>query len=706
MDFFYDDNVTQSQYSSSGPNSYRCHVCGSQSFHEDLDTSQKICSTCFTQSQDDIFEVEEDDIEQFGAKRGGGLKMLRSKGERGREKRPLESYDTSKELPDIDICLKGMKAVLANGTNRLTDLMNLSPEASRNAIHVVRELWLAYLRSWTDAAEFFGKKHPTMRFSFRDYFLSSREKLVRRYVAQNVQSNQKVHEEDTEENIKDLNADESSQFAEMDNEESDARKGLKRKLTKEYHEDNDDAEMMVTPNPSTSLKSTTFQQVKNEFCSDLQSEKQLDIDINTKGNKLFSVDQLRYLKTPISKMLQLYLGRKRLKGFKEAALSIVPSMRMVAALLWLAVNGTGISSSQICDWIKSGEIPLMDAYRHLLKNKRQRDTLKFCEPFFQMNYPPSPKILEDLAAILAIACRLEDRKKGSKNESTQSIPIWPSESLPTVIASTVAKTGLDQTVLDRSLALVGIYNQKEKKISQIASLDTIKNVIYFPTLPAPLVTPDAIVRMDDVVAIIAIACQLDPNWRSLQCLSLGKDPLIPWNESQLQPNGTSLESYLNYAEKFVFRTADQQEETFDETVSLLPKQYWEINRELDLSASDDESHRSEVKRSSSEFVRPCRLVAGAVFSKTESNFMPCNYERKKTKLINDNPQKNIYFTSGFTYDFERMDKANRDWAPHTMSDPKIDLLVQYLAYTTQLDSFCVLRKMDQFLNASKKIRQN
>jgi hypothetical protein len=40
---------------------------------------------------------------------------------------------------------------------------------------MVEEPWLAYLRTWADGAEFYGRQHPHVPFSFRDLFLDNRK---------------------------------------------------------------------------------------------------------------------------------------------------------------------------------------------------------------------------------------------------------------------------------------------------------------------------------------------------------------------------------------------------------------------------------------------------------------------------------------------------------------------------------------------------
>jgi hypothetical protein len=624
------------------------------------------------------------------------------------KKRPLESFSTTaQEFPSIDTCLQGMKSILTNSTKQLADLMQLSPDAKRNAIQVVRTLWLAYLRAWSDAAEYYGEKHPTIRFSFRDYFLTTRAKLVRRYIAHVIESNPNNDpnkEEHNEDHFKDTNVGKTKHNIKYEDDKSPM--GRKRKRTDTVQQDKDEKEYNSNGEWNTSPE-----------------------------EKLWSLNQLCYRKTSFTNMLQLYLGRKRRKGWKEAALSIVPSMQMVTALLWLAVvNGTGLSSCQICDWIRSGDLPLMDAYRHLLNNQQQTK-LQLCASFFQMNYPPSPQTIEDFAVVLSVACRCKEnnengeRMGGVHYKNTKSIPIWTIESLPTMIAATVLKVGFDQTVLDRTFALIGIDNQKNKKHASLMS--KTESIVPVPSLPVPLVKPEAILRLNDIVAIIAIAYLINPQkLRSLQCYSFGNDTnSIPWNESQLSynPNIGSLQVYLEYAEKFVFQTGHVQKDTsnaekFDPSVSLLPKLYWKTHRatqnnkannnniaELlyDNSSSDDDDNIEN----GNDNIQPVKVVAGSVLvpTKQQGYEMPYQYLSQQWKLVDDFPEMtNEYYSSGITYDYERMDKTNRDYLPPTSSSTignkshNRDLVIQYLAYMTQLDHSDIKRKIEYLLNLRSK----
>ena len=51
----------------------------------------------------------------------------------------------------------------------------------------VKDIWFAYLESWQNAAEVYGRLYPEVRFSFRDAFLSTVQRgVVQRYLSAKV----------------------------------------------------------------------------------------------------------------------------------------------------------------------------------------------------------------------------------------------------------------------------------------------------------------------------------------------------------------------------------------------------------------------------------------------------------------------------------------------------------------------------------------
>lgn len=169
MSFYYDDDDA-SQKSTSCPN------CGSTDNYHDDKTGALVCSSCFTQSQ--AHTQEELDLEEVQAlaarNQVGRIMGIRRRRNPGGNfvKRKLEEWDTSTSFPSIETCLEGYKVVLQVATNSLCELLKLSAENTMSAHATVKRIWFSYLKTWKEAAEFYGKLHPEVRFSIRDAFIN------------------------------------------------------------------------------------------------------------------------------------------------------------------------------------------------------------------------------------------------------------------------------------------------------------------------------------------------------------------------------------------------------------------------------------------------------------------------------------------------------------------------------------------------------
>lgn len=179
MSFLFDDDepLVQSQEVE-----FVCDNCGSTNCYEDPVTGNNVCQDCFTQSQ--LFSQEHetldhDEIMNMAARSRGGqlvfsqIERNRRRQHRRREltRQPLSELDQSMPLPSLKSCLAGMQYVLKLSCRRLAELVGMREEV-HCITETVRDLWIAYLRAYSDGAEHYGRHFPEVRFSLYDSFLS------------------------------------------------------------------------------------------------------------------------------------------------------------------------------------------------------------------------------------------------------------------------------------------------------------------------------------------------------------------------------------------------------------------------------------------------------------------------------------------------------------------------------------------------------
>lgn len=698
-----------------------CEVCGGQDFYEDHASNRKVCSTCFTQSQrqdDEVVDIEEAMNMAFRDQHGRFRSVKRNGTRAYRARPPLEEeFRNTPDLPSLKTCLDGMKSVLKNGVKSMAIILNMPSEIERKALETVRELWLTYLDSWMEGAQFYGTQHPTTRFCFRDYFLAGPSVQVRKYV--------------THLFIKSLTFNEGNRNRRTNLDRSDDI--CRSDVSTEYQK----SELETTDN-----KKRKRSQILNngDDCSASSDENGII------SEEEFSALRRNYPET-INMLMSLgckttkRIGRYALNfGHMEAALRVNPSMVMAVSMLWMAVNRSGVTSRQICHWIRSGQLPFGNAYHHLLKNSKQKDALILCKLFFTMESPPSPTAIENIAKILLVACRLKRDSSDlilhdGTSEVQKSIRTWPKVCLPVVFAHTVLEAGLRQIVLDRALALVGVYNWDSTNVDNLLL-----------TVPAPSIDPDDVTCLEDVLAIIVIAIQLDQNWRNMKIIRFddADSRTVPVNETEYQylTTGESLRSYVAYLEQHILVQPSNGQDpvsAFGSSNSFLEKAYWQATASSSLHQksnstfrrghrSDDNSERSFESRESknsynsaektskdtkSTTVRPCSIVAGAGLVDADlPRKIDKGYEgysisdrrrhsslKKKSSRVMSNTKLSL------ADNFERMDRSNRDSNPYDTHDPMYDLLVQYLAYTAQIDPHNLYRRVSKFLlSSSSRIR--
>jgi len=230
-------------------------------------------------------------------------------------------------------------------------------------------------------AQQYGTLYPYIRFSFRDHFLSKRHvhDIIHRYIPHAILKKTNNKDQSITQTIPSSTIDPNNNHIPNDND----------------LQDNDD--------------------VENDN-DDIASDDDIDIydddDDLSIGKATSGISKCNSTLLPSDKCPNTWLAIQRIiqkhstytkKGYKEVALSVRPSMTMMASILYLAIiknslpinsmddnndvdtdmniNITakkarslldGLTYIDLCEWIKTGIVPLMTAYHHLLSNDIQQ----------------------------------------------------------------------------------------------------------------------------------------------------------------------------------------------------------------------------------------------------------------------------------------------------------------------------------------------
>ena len=165
-------------------------------------------------------------------------------------------------------------------------------------------------------------------------------------------------------------------------------------------------------------------------------------------------------------------------GRKEAALLLVPSMKLVLGMLLVVASPHGVTEGKIIEWVENGSLPIMHAFACLLSNTQQ-ETLAMAASFFSLSLAPSVSNLRQIVKQVHVACGYRAPKvklvslqpppppsqRGRKralerilNTRSMSAPgrlVCPS-TVPLILGLLVSELGLSQKVLNYSLALMGL----------------------------------------------------------------------------------------------------------------------------------------------------------------------------------------------------------------------------------------------------------
>lgn len=587
MSFYFDDELQGQQ---GGEDGFVCENCGGTSSYPDANTGALCCDSCFTQSQvlpDTELELEQ--VQALAARtnfgRVIGTTVRRNKGATTMRKKPLEEFDTSTPFPSLITCIHGMQQVMKHCIEILSDLVGL--DSSHQVDTTVQSLWMSYLRAWADGAEYYGKLHPEIRFSLRDYFLPNvhKTKIMKHlsYRAARALREEEEKEDDQEERMSTARA----------------------KVVHKPQEEKDDEK--VRP------------------CSNL-----------TKGHQRTIVRFSKSYHRPKSLMWSYWHKGKR--GRLEAALMIAPSMRLAVCLLWLGVSRVGVTLHHMLMWVSNGALPLQKAFHHCLSEQEQV-ALANVSSFFRMTKLPTMTEMENLVGKLVVACGLKSfshlhgmpvpkenpdkavRVTSKSNNEARKRPdfsyVTP-QSVPLLTARLIDDLGFDKQILVRSFALMGILKQAPANM----------------WLPAPLqgARPENLWSTAHVLAVIVVACKMTPGWETWvyplptgprkdqikavenildyqederatkrRRTELAKNRFVPYNEEnfRLLTNGPMMEGYLDYLEDNIL---DEKEAIFPNFRSLLKTT---IGEEVSASTGNEVAVRRQpaLKESRDPFGR-------------------------------------------------------------------------------------------------------
>ena len=571
MSFYFDDDIdyapTRNGKKEGEGDAFECENCGGIESYLDETTGNLICTQCFTQSQNIIDESQmemdlQEALDLAGRTRKGNLFQRRTVDPERRAGRkaskPLEDYDQSKSLPNVEHCIRGMQRVLRETCRISCNLASVQDQ--KRVLESVKSMWMAYLKAWYEAAEYFGSRYPEIRFSFRDYFLTIG---YRTNLMQNLTywTTQRLREDITQE------------------------------------EENEGG-----GNGETS-------------CTGIR-----DVNAGFAGAK--SVDKTRTkadTMSPIFRMIKTHYPKQRAAlGRKAAALMLEPSMDMVGGILLVALSPFGVTEGHIKNWISSGALPLLNAYN--LLDASDQKILKPFTAFFKCQNAPSVNKLKTIALALHVACEFRPRKTVVCNNDTMVETLPPksfkpgelitSSSVPILTARLVSDLGLGQKVLNFSLALMGLPIVRKSNAPMDDFLRELGNKDSW--LPEPLkgAKPGLLRDTAKILGVIVVACKLIPRWhehiffkRPLSSARvknesanretfLPNERFLPWNHEHFRfvGNGQLMEDYLDFLE----------EEIIDSTDSVLPS--------FVSSLKFSDKKESVVQSENWDVVHPCQIL--------------------------------------------------------------------------------------------------
>ena len=544
-----------------------CPHCAGRDFYTDPITGTLTCSSCYTQSQS---QKEEIDIEDgiglaalSGGKRTKTSSGLRTGGGRGRSARDLHEFDCSKNLPDAESCCLAFQWLLLDASKTVAKLIGLSERKahsdyidleddgnSQSALETtVKQIWFAYLRTWTEAAAVYSERYPEMRVSFRDLFLEqTRRTVIMRHL--NVTIGRRVEEEmiqEMQEKMRD-----GGYSAESDEKSLDSTTSNEANQSSNSEQTNNDDAAIGTQHRKRKRRAILD---IPKLCTQVFSKKSHQIHRHPNG--CYTIDP------------------------HQAVLRIQPSLRLLLSILQLALMHlqTGVAPYHLTTWTANGLLPhALNGFALLPQKLRERVVV--VKKFFVRSYVPPAGMVDDLAFLLAasigwyggVGCAGEERQ--NKDNVDVSAPIDPSNrmsnkqkeyrlidakhdastleldnscdrstikisiyNVPLLTARMVQDLGFRQHVLDTALALMGLKQERSNKRD----------------LPLVIASPDKLFTPLHVASVIVVACKSCRGWETWIINSLqfkSSDSFVPWNDTELEVlgNGPTLDHYTNFLE--------------------------------------------------------------------------------------------------------------------------------------------------------------
>lgn len=557
LDFLFDNDNDKNIKSSENDN-FVCETCGATEAYEDGAAGNLICANCFTQSQNVAYSQEtvmdfEDIMGVAARNRAGGIKQKKNSAMSGprkkRARQPLEELDTSKPLPDLKVCILAFQSVLKGSVKSIGEILRLEADDLASVMDTVGSIWSGYVRAWRDGAEKYGAMYPDLRFSMRDMFLNmaylSRLGRVLSYrVAESV------------------------------------------RLELEDQTDNKQGKIPGTEDADSDSDS-----------DDNSTESEVG---EVSSTKVFGKLRKRRPKS-LSELVSRF-RRSDMQGREEAALMLKPSMKLAAAIVWLALSSTGITIGQIVSWIANGSFPLLNAFDLLLTSKDQENLRSF-RSFFILPSPPTADSIGGLAEKLAIVCGIKstqqlplysdsdsDSEELNEPKVLERIRFVPLERIPAVIGQYVANLGFGQRVLDIAMALIGnprTVNQDDERLRASLPPQRQKAERWLPP-SLQRAHPRRVDSPEHALAIIVVACKMCPGWENW-CYGRrtpsydggngeqGQDVaarrrchrFVPWNEEQfkLLQDNELISDYLDFYEEAIL---SNQADTVDNRNTTAP----------------------------------------------------------------------------------------------------------------------------------------
>jgi hypothetical protein len=664
-----------------------CDNCGGTESYLDDTSGGLVCVDCFTQSQTIIAASQElmdyDESMALAGRVSGHLKASRQSGRGGggsgkaKKRKRLADLDQSTPLPTVEHCILGMQRLLKEITTAVAKLVvvgdvdvdvdgNTTNTTKQNsdirtmAMETTRTVWKAYLSSWMEGADEYAALYPEVRFCFRDLFLSPllRMKLLRVLTHEaskkvRAELQQQEQEQDTTHNASHPKDTPSVVVKTETN-------GTETMMLSDDDEEADDGGF---PHPEVEI----IQRVKGEDDGGGDEEED-DISrsvtsvVSQATTDKFAAQMPDSTRTPIGRMLVRHrkLLRKRMTmGRKAVALSLSPSLQMVAAIVCIAFSPFGITCANMQVWIENGTLPLLNAFPLLTPQEQKR--LQRIKGFFRLHEPLSALQLEKLVANLQVACgyepktlllrTLETKHKipqpivpSEKNKKTHQGRVFTPRSLPLVLARIISQLGLSQKVLDYSLALMGlpilVSNNHTTTTTTKKSGGKEKGSLQLPK-PLKACRSDRVVGMPELLGVVVTASRFIRQWEdhwyvvpstttttqddtkaTEMASQMAEVPrFVPWNEEAARHLGSFSKEHLDVLENNLI-TVEQSIFFNDglDTSSPYP----------DKQASSSIGEQETTHSASAMVVRPCLTLL-----KAAHDHRPPGGRAKKRKMHNN-----------------------------------------------------------------------